>query len=375
MVTRCKIGFITGTFRETMMDDLKVLKPTVLCVVPKVLQTMKKKIFEKFNENGGFVKRLAFKAYTTKLFNFHRFGLVSHIFYDKIIFSKIRAMLGGRLETILCGGAPLPKELADDFKIFLSMPIQEGFGMTELAGSAFATNWHDLTNATAGGVVGCTKLVLKSVPNLNYTINDTNEYGELIPSGEMCIAGPCVFKGYYKNPEETNRAFDEEGYFHTGDIGRIYFKHKNGLKIIDRVKEIFKLSQGEYIIPVKLENVYEKSKYINQICVYGNSQSNHIIGIVQPNARQCSKALNCSEKSVIDMKNDGRLHKVILEDFRKLAGEANFNGLEKLHFLIITFEGFTVENKMLTPTGKCVRKTIENVFRKEIEEIYDKNYN
>ena len=99
-------------------------------------------------------KKLAYKAYYTKLENYKKYGIVTHAIYDQIVFKKIRAMFGNRIKVVLCASAPMPKELADDFKIFLSVPVIEGLGMTELAGSAFATNLHDLTNFTAGGIIG-----------------------------------------------------------------------------------------------------------------------------------------------------------------------------------------------------------------------------
>jgi long-chain acyl-CoA synthetase len=104
-------------------------------------------------------------------------------------------------------------------KYFLNIPIIEGLGMTELSGSAFCTSYHDLTNFTAGGVTGGVKMILKSVPDLGYTIDDVID-GINCPAGEICLKGPLIFNGYYKNDEENAKAFDKDGYFHTGDVGR-----------------------------------------------------------------------------------------------------------------------------------------------------------
>ncbi len=184
------------------------------------------------------------------------------------------------------------------------------------------------------------------------------------------MKGPLIFKGYYKNDEENKKAFDSEGYFHTGDVGRIFPYFNNGLKIVDRVKEIFKLSQGEYIIPAKLESVYSKSFLIQQIMIYGNSSMNHIIAIIQPNKKHCAEALGKNEKEFDIVEEDEKLKELIVEDLDKLAKEAEFNGLEKVKYLLLTKEGFTVENGCMTPTMKIVRKKVEIRFKERIDKLY-----
>ena len=134
-------------------------------------------------------------AYNTKLENYKNYGIVTHIIYDAIVFKKIREMFGNRIRTVLCASAPLRKELADDFKVFLGVPVVEGLGMTEVAGSPFCTNFNDLTNYTAGGVNGGARMILKSVPELGYTIHDEIN-GINCPAGEICLSGPVVFHGY-----------------------------------------------------------------------------------------------------------------------------------------------------------------------------------
>ena len=369
MGAAAKVGFISGSVRTTLMEDMSILGPTLLFTVPRVLQTVRAKIFDGFNSLGGWKKKLAYTAYYTKLENYKKYGIITHFIYDKLVFEKIRAMFGNKLKTILCASAPMPKELADDFKVFLSIPIIEGLGMTELSGSAFCTNYHDLTNLTAGGVTSGVKMVIKSVPDLGYTIDDEID-GINCPAGEICLKGPLIFKGYYKNDKENAKAFDEEGYFHTGDVGRIFPNLGNGLKIVDRVKEIFKLSQGEYIIPAKLESVYSKSNYIQQIMIYGNSTMNNIIAIICPEKHHCARELEISEEDLIKDEENQKLKNLIINDLNRLALEANFNGLEKVKFILITFEGFTINNECMTPTMKIVRKKVELRYKNRIEKLF-----
>ena len=370
MSVAAKIGFISGSVKTTLMEDMSILGPTLMFTVPRVLQTIRTKIFDGFNALGGWKKKLAFQAYHTKLENYKRYGIFTHVIYDQIIFKKIRSMFGNKIKAILCSSAPLPKELADDFKVFFSVPVMEGIGMTELSGAAFCTNYHDLTNLTAGGVTTGAKMIIKSVPDLGYTIDDVID-GINCPAGEICLKGPLIFQGYYKNDKENEKAFDKDGYFHTGDVGRIFPNLGNGLKIVDRVKEIFKLSQGEYIIPAKLESVYSKSSFIQQIMIYGNSSMNNIIAIICPDKKHCAEALGISIEELTKNEDNEELIKLIVNDLLKLAVEANFNGLEKANYAIITFEGFTVENSCMTPTMKIVRKKVELKFKERIDKLYN----
>ena len=369
MGVAAKVGFISGSVRTTLMEDMSILGPTLLFTVPRVLQTVRKKIFDGFDALGGWKRRLAYTAYYTKLENYKKYGIITHLIYDKLVFAKIRAMFGNKLKTVLCASAPMPKELADDFKVFLSIPIIEGLGMTELSGSAFCTNYHDLNNFTAGGVTSGVKMIIKSVPDLGYTIDDMID-GINCPAGEICLKGPLIFNGYYKNDLENSKAFDEDGYFHTGDVGRIFPYYGNGLKIVDRVKEIFKLSQGEYIIPAKLESVYVKSNYIQQIMIYGNSTMNYILAIICPDKQHCARELDITEEELIKDEENPKLKKIILNDLDRLAIEANFNGLEKVKFILLTFEGFTIQNECMTPTMKIVRKKVEIRYKNRIEKLF-----
>ena len=369
MGAAAKVGFISGSVRTTLMEDMSILGPTLLFTVPRVLQTVRKKIFDGFDALGGWKRRLAYTAYYTKLENYKKYGIITHLIYDKLVFAKIRAMFGNKLKTVLCASAPMPKELADDFKVFLSIPIIEGLGMTELSGSAFCTNYHDLNNFTAGGVTSGVKMIIKSVPDLGYTIDDMID-GINCPAGEICLKGPLIFNGYYKNDLENSKAFDEDGYFHTGDVGRIFPYYGNGLKIVDRVKEIFKLSQGEYIIPAKLESVYVKSNYIQQIMIYGNSTMNNILAIICPDKQHCARELDITEEELIKDEENPKLKKIILNDLDRLAIEANFNGLEKVKFILLTFEGFTIQNECMTPTMKIVRKKVEIRYKNRIEKLF-----
>ena len=136
-----------------------------------------------------------------KLKNFKKYGIITHPIFDILVFNKIRQQFGSKIKVLLCASAPMSKDLADDFKVFLSIPVVEGLGMTELAGSAFASNTYDLTNNTAGGLTTGAMMKIVDVPELGYTHNDIID-GYPSPSGEICVKGPLVFVGYSDLPKE-----------------------------------------------------------------------------------------------------------------------------------------------------------------------------
>ena len=369
MISAAKIGFISTNVKN-LMEDMNILGPTIVCLVPRVMQTIRTKIFDSFNALNLWQKELAYKAYYTKLENFRKYGIINHVFYDQIIFKKIRNMFGGKVKCLLSASAPMQKELGDDFKIFFSVPIVEALGMTELSGASFCTHTKDLTNLTTGGVTGGIKAILKSVPELDYSVDDMID-GINCPSGEICVKGPSVFQGYYKNDEENDSSFDKDGYFHTGDVGRIFPNLGNGLRVVDRVKEIFKLSQGEYIVPAKLESIYYQCPYIKQIMVYGNSNMNNIIAIINPELIRCAKDMGIPIEELSKDEENPNLKDLIRKDLQKIATEAKFNGLEKIKYMILTFEGFTVNNGCMTPTMKIMRKKVELRFKERIDKMYN----
>jgi len=155
---------------------------------------------------------------------------------------------------LITGSAPIDTAVIDFMKIVFSCPFREGFGQTETSAPASLTAVEDNKSGHVGGPLTCCKIRLRDIPEMSYFSTDEN------PRGELLLKGPSIFSGYFKDPERTKDAFDEDGWLRSGDVCIIY---PNGsFKLIDRAKNIFKLSQGEYIAPEKLENVYIQSPYI-----------------------------------------------------------------------------------------------------------------
>ena len=180
------------------------------------------------------------------------------------------------------------------------------------------------------------------------------------------MTGPCIFSGYYKRPDKTADAFDSEGWFMTGDVGLVY---PNGsVKIIDRSKNIFKLSQGEYIAPEKIENVFTLSKYIAQCFIYGDSLKNALVSVIVLEEAEAKAWAEANGKS--DVCNDEEFKKVISEELLRLAQENKLTGLEKPKEFHLTLDLFSVENDILTPTFKLKRNVAKKVYQGQLDEMY-----
>ena len=243
-----KIGFYQGDPLK-LVEDVGVLKPVSFPSVPRLFNRIYSKIKGNFDAATGCKKWLVDWALATKIAALQHDGSVTNSCYDKMIFSKVAALLGGKVRSMATGSAPIDKQVLDFLKVVFCCPIREGYGLTESATAGCVTAKDDPVAGHVGGPREAVKLRLKDLPEMEYLSSD-----KPYPRGEICMKGPTIFKGYYKRPDKTAEAFDEEGWYLTGDVGMIY---PNGsVKIIDRSKNIFKLSQGEYIAPEKLENVF-----------------------------------------------------------------------------------------------------------------------
>lgn len=171
--------------------------------------------------------------------------------------------MGNKLRFMISGGAPLDAVVQEHMKVLFCAPLLEGYGLTETFGPAFLANSKDPVAGHVGGVLPCNEFRLRSVPEMAYNITDTP------PRGEILIRGKSITVGYFRDVEETAAAIDAEGWLITGDIAVLL--PSGGIKIIDRKKNIFKLAQGEYVAPEKIEGVYSQAPLISQVFVFGYS--------------------------------------------------------------------------------------------------------
>ncbi|KAM7381248.1 hypothetical protein PAMA_012206 [Pampus argenteus] len=278
-----KVGFFQGDIR-LLPDDMKTLQPTIFPVVPRLLNRVYDKV--QSGAKSPFKKWLLNFAVERKYAEVKEGIVRNNSIWDKLIFHKVQESLGGRVRIMVTGAAPISPAVLNFLRAALGCQIFEGYGQTECTAGCTFTMSGDATSGHVGVPLPCNIVKLDDVEEMNYFASN----GE----GEVCIKGRNVFKGYLKDPEKTAEALDEDGWLHTGDIGKWL---PNGvLKIIDRKKNIFKLAQGEYIAPEKIENVYVRSGSVAQVFVHGDSLQSCLIAIVVPDPEvlpTLAKNLNC----------------------------------------------------------------------------------
>ncbi|XP_074807329.1 long-chain-fatty-acid--CoA ligase 1 isoform X2 [Natator depressus] len=353
-----RIGFFQGDIR-LLMDDLKTLQPTIFPVVPRLLNRMFDKTFGQANTSlKRWILDFASKRKEAEL----RSGIIrKNSLWDKLIFRKLQASLGGKVRLMVTGAAPVSASVLTFLRAALGCQFYEGYGQTECTAGCSLTLPGDWTAGHVGAPMPCSLLKLVDVEEMNYFAVK----GE----GEVCVKGPNVFQGYLKDPEKTAEALDKDGWLHTGDIGK--WLPNGTLKIIDRKKHIFKLAQGEYIAPEKIENVYMRSEPVAQVFVYGESLQAFLIAIVVPDAETLSNWAKKKgfEGSYEELCKNKDLKKHILEDMLKVGKESGLKSFEQVKGIALSMEMFSIENGLLTPTLKAKRQELQKFFKSQIDEL------
>uniref|UniRef100_A0A7N8X919 Long-chain-fatty-acid--CoA ligase n=1 Tax=Mastacembelus armatus TaxID=205130 RepID=A0A7N8X919_9TELE len=356
-----RIGYFQGDIR-LLMDDLKTLQPTVFPVVPRLLNRMFDKVFGQANTP---LKRwLLDFAFRRKEAEMKSGVMRKDSMWDKLIFRKVQVSLGGRVRLMITGAAPVSPTILTFLRAALGCQFYEGYGQTECTAGCTMSMPGDWTAGHVGPPLPCNVVKLIDVAEMNYLAVN----GE----GEVCVKGPNVFQGYLKDPERTAEAIDKDGWLHTGDIGK--WLPNGTLKLIDRKKHIFKLAQGEYIAPEKIETIYNRSDPVAQIFVHGDSLQACLVGIVVPDPDLLpfwSKRKGI-DGSYSELCNNKDVKKAILEDILRLGKEAGLKSFEQVRDIALYPEMFSVQNGLLTPTLKAKRAELQKHFREQIDELYAK---
>lgn len=358
------MGFYRGDVRQ-LFDDIAVLQPTVFCSVPRLWNRLYDKVMTAVNSGGGIKKALFETAYESKVEGL-KDGYLTHSLYDRLVFGKIRDRLGGRVRLMVTGSAPLSSTVMTFLRVCFSCEVLEGYGQTENCAAMTSSIPGDYSVGHVGLPFPCCEIKLVDVPDMNYFSTDKPN-----PRGEVCYRGPITCKGYYKQDKKTKELIDDNGWYHSGDVGEIL---PNGyLKIIDRSKNIFKLSQGEYIAPEKLENVFVQSEYIAQIFVYGDSLRSQLVAIAVPDFEVLlpwAKAHGRPDATEESVCQDREIVAMVLKDANEKGKANKLRGFEFLAAIALSKNPFTVDNDLITPTFKLKRPQAKAAFQKEIDTMY-----
>lgn len=357
IMQQCKIGFFSGD-PTRIAEDCSVLKPHFFPSVPRLYNKIYSKIKGTFESATGCKRWLVNRGLASKTAAQLANGSYTSGCWDGLVFKKTKAILGGNVRFMVTGSAPIDKTVIDFLKICFCCPIMEGYGLTESAAGSAVMDVDDTITGHVGGPNEAVKFRLKDLPEMNYLSTD-----KPYPRGEIEMMGPSIFSGYYKRPDKTAEAFDEEGWFMTGDVVQVY---PNGsIKIIDRSKNIFKLSQGEYIAPEKIEGIFTLSQSIAQCFLYGDSFKNACVCVVMPEedwVKKWAQTNNVTFNFAELCANNADLKKEIAADMNKLATEKKLSSLERPKQFILWPEMCSVENNLLTSTFKMKRNIAKDVF-------------
>lgn len=348
-----------------ILDDVKVLKPTVFVSVPRLFNRIYDKVWQGVNDKSMIAKFLFKLAYNQKKVGLAE-GAVTHWLWDKLVFGKVRERLGfGRCSLMFSGSAPISPDVMDFLRIVFCCEALEGYGQTESSAGVAVSQWGDTSGGHIGGPVPVVELKLHDLPEMDYTTKDKPH-----PRGEICYRGSSAFTEYYKQPEKTKETIDKDGWVHTGDVGCI--DDKGRLKIIDRAKNIFKLAQGEYVAPEKIEGVYIKHELLAQMFVYGDSLQPALVAIAVPDKEPFEKwaKANSFQGGLAELVKNPTVTKKVLEEITAYARSSDLKGFEIVRAIKLDSEMFSVDNDLLTPTFKLKRHEAKKKYKDDIAKLY-----
>ncbi|XP_065857679.1 probable CoA ligase CCL6 [Euphorbia lathyris] len=359
------VGFWRGDIRY-LIEDAQELKPTMFSGVPRVYDRIYTGTMNKMSAGGALRKRFFDFAYNYKLRNLEK-GLPqaqASPLSDKLVFEKTKQTLGGRVRILLSGAAPLPRHVEEFLRVTSGSTLSQGYGLTESCGGCL-TSIGDVYPmiGTVGVPMTTIEVRLESVPEMGYDALST------VPRGEICLRGNTLFSGYHKRDDLTKEVVID-GWFHTGDIGEL--QPNGAMKIIDRKKNIFKLSQGEYVAVENLENTYSRCPLVSSIWIYGNSFESFLVSVVVPEgqALQDWAANNNVTGDFESLCQNLKAKKYILDELNSTAQKNKLRGFEMLKAIHLEPRPFDMERDMVTPTFKLKRPQLLKHYKDCIDQLY-----
>ncbi len=367
--TIMRVGGSTG-FAEnatTIVEDLALVKPSMLVAVPRIFNRVYDGLNAKMNEDGGLAKflfnmgvksaekrRLLAAEGKSSIGANLKFSIA-----DKLVFSKIREKFGGSMEHAISSSAALSPHIAEFF-FDIGIPVYEAWGMTEIS-PAGSVNSPDAFKIGSCG---------KALDKVNFVI-DKSGTGETSRDGELIVYGPNVMKGYHNKPEATADTLTNDGGLRTGD--RAFVDDDGYLYITGRIKEQFKLENGKFVYPAAMEEEIKLIPYVEHAMIYGLNK-HHTVCLIFPDFVVMEKyaAENGISSQPEELIKDPKVIQLIENAIAdQLKGK--FGTYEIPRQILLLSEGFTVENGMLTQTLKLKRREVLKKYQETIDRLYLKN--
>eukprot|EP00064_Thunnus_orientalis_P010124 superscaffoldBa00001342_g10150 len=333
----------------------------------EIMDRIYKNVMTKVEEMNCVQRTLFILAYNYKLDQLAK-GYSTPL-CDKLVFRKIRSLLGGQTRVLLSGGAPLSAATQRFMNVCFCCPVGQGYGLTETCGAGTISELWDYSTGRVGGPLVCCEIKLKDWVEGGYRSTDKPH-----PRGEILIGGPNVTMGYYKNEAKNQEDFfvDENGqrWFCTGDIGEF---HEDGcLKIIDRKKDLVKLQAGEYVSLGKVEAMLKNCPLVDNICAYASSDETYVIGFVVPNQKHFMTLANQYgiQGSWEELCNSKAMEELVLKVITEAALAAQLERFEIPRKIRLSPDPWTPETGLVTDAFKLKRKELKTHYQNDIERMY-----
>jgi len=350
---------------DAMPRNLVEVRPTIMAVVPRVLERIHNRVLEAVHQAPGWRRKLF--AWAEKVGRQHfPFGLkgqspalslrVKHALANALIYSKVRERMGGRVRFLISGAAPLSRDLAEFFHA-VGLPVYEGYGLTETS-PVIAVNYPGHVKLGTVGPI---------IPGVEVKLGEESVDEEGRSGREILVRGPNVTPGYYHN-EAANREAFIDGWFRTGDLGTL--DAEGYLSITGRKKNLFKTSGGKYVSPDKLENIFQGHPLIAQIMVVGEARR-CVAALIVPNfarLEEHARRQGISYRSREDLVANATIHEFMMEQVIEATGWLAPH--ERIRQIALLPREFTIDSGELTPTHKIKRRVVEELYRELIEQMY-----
>lgn len=350
------IGYAHGD-PTTLIEDIKLLRPTIFTGVPRIYHRLGSALQAATVNQTGLMGAVSRRVVSSKIANMSQdspSATNKHFLYDNLWSKRVSGALGlDRCHTMVSGAASLSPDLHAFLSVVFANRFLQAYGLTETYAMVLQQLQGDLSFGTAGAVTPTSEVCIQDVEDMGYSVKDTPH-----ARGELLIRGPSVFRGYYNNEEETSKALDADGWFHTGDV--VSVDERGIFSVIDRKKSLIKLSQGEYISPERIENMYAAHcPWIATIYVHGDLQESSLVALVGVAVDGFAKLVSNITGDKIDASDitsikgkleDAEILETITKELERVGKQNKLNSYERVSSLKLMIDPFTVENGLMTPT-------------------------